>query len=113
MRIRNVTRGTLLGDKIDVADTSQKRRTGLLRHTGLGEGEGLLIVPCEAVHTFGMQFPIDVVYVNRKKRVVKTRPNMVRSRISLCLSAHSVVELPVGVIASSRTERGDELAFES
>ncbi len=112
LTIRNLSKNTVLGDRIDAADTSEKRRTGLLKHTGLGAGEGLWIVPCEGVHTFGMKFAIDVVYVNKKKQVVKVRPNMVRRRISLCLSAHSVVELPVGVIESTSTAAGDQLAFE-
>ena len=49
----------------DIADTSQKRRTGLLKHSNLAAGEGLWIVPCEAVHTFGMNFPIDVLYLSK------------------------------------------------
>lgn len=112
LRIRNLTRDTTLGEKIDVADTGQKRRTGLLRHTHLAEGEGLLITPCEGVHTFGMKFPIDLVYVNRNKTVVKLRPNMVRGRISFCLRARSVIELPTGAIRASKTEQGDQLVFE-
>ncbi len=112
LTIRNATRNSVLGDKIDVADTSSKRRTGLLRHTGLAPGEGLWIVPSESVHTFGMKFPIDVVFVNKKKRVVKVRPNMVKRRIALALTAHSVVELPVGAIEATGTAPGDELVFE-
>ncbi len=109
--IRNVSKGTVLADKAGVADTSEKRRTGLLKHTGLASGEGLWIKPSEGVHTFGMKFAIDVIFVNKKGMVVKLRPNMVKRRISLCLSAKSVVELPVGVIQSSRTEVGDQLEF--
>ena len=69
-------------DRADIADTSAKRRTGLLKHTGLVSGEGLWISPCEGVHTFCMKFTIDVVYLNRKKQVVKMRPNMVKRRLS-------------------------------
>lgn len=94
-----------------MADTSDKRRTGLLKHTGLGAGEGLWIKPSEGVHTFGMKFAIDVVFVSKKGVVLKLRPNMVQRRISLCLRAHSVVELPVGVIEASRTAVGDQLEF--
>lgn len=112
LTIRNLSKNTVLGDRITAADTSEKRRTGLLKHDGLGAGEGLWIVPCEGVHTFGMKFAIDIVYVNRKKQVVKVRPNMVRRRLSFCLTAHSVVELPVGVIEASGTAPGDQLAFE-
>jgi len=109
--IRNQTRGTVLADKAAVADTSEKRRTGLLKHTGLAAGEGLWIKPSEGVHTFGMKFAIDVIFMNKKGVVLKLRPNMVKRRISLCLTAHSVVELPVGVIESSQTAKGDQLEF--
>ncbi|HYP06159.1 MAG TPA: DUF192 domain-containing protein, partial [Bryobacteraceae bacterium] len=67
MRVLNVTRGVLLGDAVAAAKDSRSRRTGLLRHTGLAPGEGLWIVPCEAVHTFGMNFAIDVVFLSRSR----------------------------------------------
>ena len=56
LRVRNVTRETSVAERALIADTSQKRRTGLLKHTGLDDGEGLWIVPCEGVHMFGMKF---------------------------------------------------------
>ena len=110
--MRNQNRGTVLAEAADVADTSAKRRTGLLKHTKLEPGTGLWIAPCEAVHSFGMKFAIDVVYLDRKKRVRKVRKEMVPRRLSACLTAHSVLELPVGVIEASRTEPGDQLEFE-
>jgi uncharacterized protein len=94
-----------------VADTASKRNTGLLKHSSLGAGEGLWIKPSEGVHTFGMKFSIDVIFVSKKGIVLKLRPNMVKRRIALCLRAHSVVELPVGVIDSTRTAVGDQLEF--
>ena len=84
----------------------------MLKHTKLEPGAGLWIAPCEAVHSFGMKFAIDVVYLDRKKRVRKVRKEMVPRRLSACLTAHSVLELPVGVIEASRTEPGDQLEFE-
>ncbi len=95
-----------------VANTSQKRRTGLLKHESLPDGEGLWIAPCEAVHTFGMKFPIDVIFLSKRKEVLKIRPEMARRRMALCLRAHSVLELPAGKAAQTRTEPGDQLAFE-
>jgi len=89
-----------------------KRRTGLLKHSKLDPGTGLWIAPCESVHSFGMKFAIDLVYLDRKKKVRKIRKKMVPWRMSACLSAHSVLELPVGVIEASRTERGDQLEFD-
>lgn len=112
MRVTNVTRNTILADAADVADTSEKRRRGLLKHTSLPKGEGLWISPCEAVHTFFMKFPIDLIYLDKKKKVRKIRPNVPKWRISACLSARSVLELPAGTAAETETEVGDQLAFE-
>ncbi len=109
MRVENRTRAILLGDAIDVANTSSKRRTGLLKHAGLAKGQGLWIVPCEAVHTFGMKFSIDVLFLNKKRKVLKIREDMGRRRIALCLRAHSVLELPAGTVAATGTQPGDEL----
>ena len=102
----------MLGDAIDVADTSGKRRRGLLKHDRLAEGEGLWIVPTQGVHTFGMKFSIDVVFLNKTKRVLKIRPHMVTRRIALCFTAHSVLELPAGTLERTGTQPGDQLAFD-
>ena len=112
MRVRNVNRGSVLGEAIDVADTSAKRRTGLLKHASLPPGTGLWIAPCEAVHTFGMKFPIDVVFLSKQRKVLKVRPNMVKRRVALSLRAYSVLELPVGVLAETGTMPGDQLEFD-
>jgi len=109
VRVENRTRAVTLGEAIDVADTSSKRRTGLLKHAGLAKGQGIWIVPCEAVHTFGMKFSIDVLFLNKKRKVLKVRKDMGRRGIALCLWAHSVLELPAGTIAATGTEPGDEL----
>ncbi|MGQ9635825.1 MAG: DUF192 domain-containing protein [Bryobacteraceae bacterium] len=111
LKILNRTRDTILATQASIADTSGARNIGLLRHHSLPDGQGLWIVPCEGVHTFFMKFPIDVVYLDRNKRVVKVRPNLVPWRISLCLRAHSVLELPAGKVAQTGTSRGDQLEF--
>lgn len=110
--MRNLTRGTLIGDSVSLARTGAERRTGLLKHGGLGLGEGLWIVPCEAVHTFFMKFAIDVLYLDRKRRVKKTVSELMPWRMSMHLPAYSVVELPVGAIADSATVAGDQLEFQ-
>lgn len=112
MRVVNRTRTTVIGDFVDVARTSTARRTGLSKHTLLNSGEGLWIVPCEGVHTFGMNFPIDVLFLSKDRRVLKIRDNMVRGRMSFCLRAHSVLEIPAGTAGETGTEVGDQLDFE-
>ncbi len=107
--VRNLTRGTSIGDAIDCAESSAERRTGLLRHTKLNEGEGLWIVPCEAVHTFFMKFALDLIYLDRKKRVRGVRQAVAPWRMSMCFAAHSVIELPVGTIERTGTRPGDQV----
>lgn len=109
--VSNCTRQSVVADNAEIADTSAKRRKGLLGREGLAAGQGLWIVPCGAIHTFFMRFAIDVLYLDRKKRVKKIRSKVVPWRFSACLTAHSVLELPAGAIAKSGTQRGDQLEF--
>jgi len=111
--VRNHTRGTVLAQAAEVADTSAKRRTGLLKHERLEPGEGLWIDPCESVHTFFMKFPIDLVYLDKHRKVRKVRSAVKPWRLSACLLAHSVLELPAGTVKQSGTQVGDELAIDS
>ncbi len=95
-----------------VANTSETRRTGLLKHTSLPPGEGLWIVPTEAVHCFGMKFDIDVLFLDKGKKILKLRENMKPRRIAICWRAKSVLELPAGTISATGTLVGDQLEFE-
>ena len=84
----------------------------MLGHQSLEHGEGLWIVPSESVHSFGMKFPIDVIYLDRQRRVRKIRDTMVPWRVSADLWAHSVLELPAGTAARTQTQPGDQLEVE-
>ena len=112
LRVRNQSKNTVLADRADIANTSITRKVGLLEHARLEKGEGLWITPCEAVHTIGMKFPIDVLFLDKKRRVVKIRRDMPRWRMSACLRAHSVLELPSGMAAETATVAGDQLELE-
>ena len=110
--MRNHTRNTVLGDAVELADTSETRRVGLLKHERLEPGSGLWIVPCESVHTFFMKFPIDLVYLDKQRKVRKVRHAVPAWRLSACLTAHSILELPAGTAKESGTVPGDELVME-
>jgi uncharacterized protein len=58
-----------------------------------------------------MKFALDLIYIDRKKRVRGVRRAVAPWRLSMCITAHSVLELPVGTIGRTRTEPGDELEF--
>jgi uncharacterized membrane protein (UPF0127 family) len=113
LRVSNLTRQTILASSAELADRGEKRRKGLLGRSQLARGEGLWILPCEAVHTFGMQFPIDLVYLDRNHRIKKVRSNVRPWRLSACLTAHSVLELASGTIRETQTKLGDRLEFSS
>lgn len=106
-KVLNVTRGTLLATQLTKAHTGATRQKGLLGRESLLPGEGLWIAPCESVHTFFMRFPIDLIYMDRKLKVKKVRHSVGAWRMSACFSAFSVLELPAGTAAATRTERGD------
>jgi uncharacterized membrane protein (UPF0127 family) len=109
VQVLNSTRTCVLAEHIELAGTSSSRRKGLLGRDSLAAKSGLWIVPCQGVHTWMMRFPIDVVYLSRKKKVRKLRREMPPWRISFCLSAHSVLELPAGTIAETGTQVGDQV----
>lgn len=107
----NETRKTTLGDRIEIADRGKLRMKGLLGRDRLDHGGGLWIIPCEAVHTCWMKFTIDLVYLNRKRRVAKIKRGVPAWRISGALLAHSVLELPAGTIEETLTRKGDQIAI--
>ena len=113
LRINNPFRDTTLADRALIADSSKTRKIGLLKHSQLERGEGLWITPCEGVHTVGMKFPIDVLFLDKKRKVVKIRAAMQRWRMAACFRAHSVLELPSGTAAATQTTAGDQLEFET
>lgn len=109
LHVRNLTRDTVLGTRVEIAGSGASRRKGLLGREGLEHGGGLWIVPCESVHTFFMRFPIDLVYLDRKHCVRKVRNAVGSWRLSACLTAHSILELPAGTALATRTVSGDRL----
>jgi uncharacterized protein len=83
---------------------------GLLGKRSLASGCGLFIVPSQAIHTVGMAFSIDVVFVDKKYCVLGVRNAVRPFRITRVFwKAIGVLELPAGTINASRTEIGDQL----
>ena len=109
VRLANRSKQTQLGDSIEIADTARARSRGLLGRTGLDPGTGLWIIPSEAVHTFWMKFPLDLVFLDRGRQVTKVVHRLKPFRLAGSWRASSVVELPAGVAEESRTEVGDEI----
>jgi uncharacterized membrane protein (UPF0127 family) len=114
VRITNQTKGTELASDARVAHSYWSRLVGLLGKRSLPAGEALVIEPCTSVHTAFMRFAIDVLYVDASRRVVKSVAGLKPFRASGVLGRScSVVELPSGTIAASKTVPGDQLSFDA
>ncbi len=106
----NKTNETFLGIEVAQAATSFTRLKGLLGRFSLRAGEGLWVVPSRGVHTVGMLFPIDVIYLDRENRVVYLREHLTPFRMDrLRFDSFSVLELPPHTIFSTGTRVGDQL----
>lgn len=110
IRINNLSQGTELGSAIFIANRFTTRLVGLLNRQALLAGEGLLLTHTNAVHTWGMRFTIDCLFVDRQLRVVRALPALKPWRYSpIVRKAWQVLELPEGAIARSATQPGDQL----
>jgi uncharacterized membrane protein (UPF0127 family) len=96
---------------VQTAFDSGSRKKGLLGRTGMSDEEALVIAPCNAVHTFKMQFAIDVIYAARDGRIVKVRSNLRPGRISAALGAFATIEMAAGAIGRAALHPGDRLVI--
>jgi len=109
MPVINLTKQTWLATKVRKADNFLTRLVGLLKRSHLGPEEALWLMPSKGIHTIGMKFPIDVVFLTKDNQVVGLISGLAPYRISaIHLTGYSVLELPNGTIRKSRTELGDQ-----
>jgi uncharacterized membrane protein (UPF0127 family) len=111
---RNVTRDTLLAASLESADGLWAKFMGLMGRPGLAPGAGLWLPDSNGIHMMFMRFPIDAVFVGRpdaqgRRPVVSVHERLPawRGLVPLVRHAHGVLELPVGVIAATKTAVGD------
>lgn len=112
MRIVNRTRGTLLGTNVRLADTWWMRLRGFLFRPEPRAGEGLLLVPCDAIHTFGMSFDLDVIFLDVDGAILATRENIAPGKLSgRVRGARYVLEVPSGTVKATGTAVGDNCSW--
>ena len=110
VRVDNVTRESVVGDRVRVASSSVDRSVGLLRTPELKPGEGLWIERSPSIHMFFMPYAIDAVFVSKQGRVTKVVPNLKPWRVVWwARGARDCLELPAGQAARTGTRVGDEL----
>ena len=113
MKACNTRNKKIVSSNVIVAERLLERMRGLLGKRGLENGESLLIKPCKGVHTLGMRFPIDVIFLDSGNNILNMRENMPPNRISsLSLRTSMVLELQAGTISLAETRIGDRIIFE-
>ena len=121
LRVRNLSRATELGDRLDVADSLWAKFMGLMGRPALDPGSGLWLTDSNGIHMMFMRFPIDAVFLGRPdparddaRVVVSVHPGLRTwiGLVPLVRGANGVLELPVGTIERSGTAVGDLIALE-
>jgi uncharacterized protein len=114
MRAINRTRNAILVERGTIAASMWTRMRGLLGHAPLLTGEGLLLKGEKAIHSIGMSFAIDALFLDRNGRVIYLMPLMLPMRTSpMVWQAQDVLELPAGRIDATGTALGDEIEIQS
>ena len=101
--------GDVVCDRCVVAASPFSRLKGLLGRSELRPGEGLLLRPASAIHTFFMRFSIDAVFLDREWRVVGISDDVPPWRAASSRGAKAVLELPAGESARRGLRIGDQL----
>jgi uncharacterized membrane protein (UPF0127 family) len=115
---RNVTRGTVIAEQLEIGSSLWARFMGLMGRRSLPSGHGIFLTGTNGIHMFFMRFAIDAVFVGKPSagggREVLSVHRAVRPWIGivpLVRGADGVVELPVGAIDASGTARGDRVTL--
>jgi|SRR6478672_1834637 uncharacterized membrane protein (UPF0127 family) len=105
--------GAVVCERCEIPESSFGRARGLLGRDGLEAGEGMLIDRAGSVHMFFMRFPIDVVFLDRDRKVVGVRHGLRPWQVAAARRAVAALELPAGAAAEAGIEEGDVLALEN
>lgn len=110
--VYNQTRECFLSLNVKVADTTFSRLRGLIGKFKLRSDEGLWVVPSQGVHTIGLLFPLDLIYLDENYCVIHLVEYLPSFHIGpFKAHAESVLELPTHTIYSSNTQIGDQLVI--
>ena len=110
--VYNQTRECFLSLGVTPADTIFARLKGLIGRLKMRSDEGLWVVPSSGVHTWGVLFPLDLIYLDENLCVIYVNEHFPRFKVApLRIRAASVLELPTHTIYSSQTQPGDQLVI--
>ncbi|MEH7436345.1 DUF192 domain-containing protein [Neobacillus drentensis] len=112
MKVVNLSNGAELANNLSTADTFFKRLKGLMFSKSLPAGHGLLIQPCQSIHTFFMNYSIDVLYLSEDFEIVGLDETVKPATVGKYHKrAKLVLELPAGMIQKTETKIGNYLTI--
>lgn len=111
MIIVNNKDNKVIANDAQLANTFFSRLKGLLGTQQFESGKGLIIRPCNSIHTIGMKYAIDVLFMDEHDQILKIVMDMPAGKFSLCRNGSYVVELPAGIAAATGTAVGDRLSI--
>ena len=110
LKVTNQTRSRLLAEEAVIAATPFSRLRGLLGKANLASGSGLILKPCNSIHTLFMRFAIDAAFVDRQNRIIKIYSQLKPWRLSaIFFNSALCLELPAGTLSATQTEEGDQI----
>ncbi len=110
LQVQNLSRDNWVVDQGWAAATPWKKMVGLLKHRYLNKGEGMWFPGASWIHSFGMKFHFDAVFIDRRKKVVKIVTQIAPNRVLAPVwRASAVIELPSGGASNCGVEVGDQL----
>jgi uncharacterized membrane protein (UPF0127 family) len=104
--------GNDIAMRVSVAESARERMVGLLGRDSLESNEALWLQPCRSIHTFGMRFPVDVLFVDQAGCVVAVHREVGCARLLFSLRGRTALEMQSGIALRHSIQVGDQLAFE-
>jgi uncharacterized membrane protein (UPF0127 family) len=112
MKIINKSNQKIIANNVKVADKFFSRFIGLINRSSIEENEGLWLVPCSSIHSIGMRFDFDAVFLDKSDKIIFLIKNMPPFKVApLVSNTYSVLELPSGTIDCTGINIDDILEF--
>lgn len=108
-KIINKSKNIIVAQKAREAKSFFKRLKGLMFRKEMGKDEALIFYHASSIHTFFMQFPLDIIFLDRRGRIIKIYPSLKPWRFAFCWTSFLTLELPAHKVSATYTKIGDIL----
>ncbi|QUH27003.1 DUF192 domain-containing protein [Serpentinicella alkaliphila] len=111
-KILNSRNGEILASKVVLADTFWLRLKGLIGRDNIEDEEALILYPCSEIHCYGMKFNIDIIFLDKDKKVISCIDNIIPGSRARVKDAKYAIEFKAGLVKKKQVKKEDILVFE-